>query len=99
MKDWKARYWGMSNYDKLLYIKKKYDPEGIFYCYHCIGSEEVSEGNEQNLLIGIITTSVGAAILLIGVVIYKVVIKKKERLRENLILDNIQTFRAQTEEN
>jgi FAD/FMN-containing dehydrogenase len=29
MDDWKNRYWG-SNYDKLLSIKNKYDPDGVF---------------------------------------------------------------------
>merc|ERR1719445_27060 len=35
---WKQRYWG-TNYDKLLAIKKKWDPENIFWCRHCVGSD------------------------------------------------------------
>lgn len=36
--DWKERYWG-SNYDRLLAIKKKYDPRNHFGCRHCVGDE------------------------------------------------------------
>ncbi len=36
--DWKERYWGsMENYNKLLEVKKKYDPLNVFTCYHCVG--------------------------------------------------------------
>ena len=36
--DWKSRYWGgLDNYNKLLSVKNKYDPENFFTCYHCIG--------------------------------------------------------------
>ena len=41
MDDWKTRYWG-ANYDKLLSIKNKYDPDVVFYCYHCVGSDLVT---------------------------------------------------------
>ncbi|WPH01104.1 Hypothetical protein R9X50_00393900 [Acrodontium crateriforme] len=27
------------NYARLLEIKKKWDPNGVFWCYHCVGSE------------------------------------------------------------
>jgi hypothetical protein len=36
--DWQRELWG-DNYEKLLAIKRKYDPEGLFYCHHCVGSE------------------------------------------------------------
>ena len=40
--DWKERYWGgLPNYNKLLEVKKRYDPEGFFTCYHCVGYERV----------------------------------------------------------
>ncbi|CAE7101371.1 unnamed protein product [Rhizoctonia solani] len=29
-------FWG-SNYDKLLAIKRKYDPDGLLDCWHCVG--------------------------------------------------------------
>jgi len=35
---WKKRYWG-SNYDRLLDVKKKYDPHNMFWCHHCVGSD------------------------------------------------------------
>lgn len=36
--NWQEAFWG-SNYPKLLEIKNKYDPNGLFYCHHCVGSE------------------------------------------------------------
>ncbi|MCW8445337.1 FAD-dependent oxidoreductase [Fluoribacter gormanii] len=38
IKNWQSALWG-SNYPKLLHIKHKYDPENIFTCHHCVGSE------------------------------------------------------------
>lgn len=38
MKNWQKVFWG-DNYDKLYAIKQKYDPQGVFYCHHCVGSE------------------------------------------------------------
>src|SRR5262249_4721033 len=39
--NWQQEFWG-SNYERLLEIKRKYDPEGLFYCHHCVGSESWS---------------------------------------------------------
>jgi FAD/FMN-containing dehydrogenase len=36
--DWQHAFWGM-NYERLLAIKRKYDPDGFFVCHHCVGSE------------------------------------------------------------
>jgi FAD/FMN-containing dehydrogenase len=36
--DWQRSFWG-GNYQRLSEIKRKYDPEGLFYCHHCVGSE------------------------------------------------------------
>jgi FAD/FMN-containing dehydrogenase len=36
--DWQQSFWG-ENYQRLLEIKRKYDPDGLFYCHHCVGSE------------------------------------------------------------
>ncbi|GMH78661.1 hypothetical protein TL16_g07890 [Triparma laevis f. inornata] len=36
---WKKRVYG-EQYDKLLAIKMKYDPDEVFWCRHCIGDEE-----------------------------------------------------------
>jgi len=35
---WQREFWG-ENYDRLLAIKRKYDPDGVFHCHHCVGSE------------------------------------------------------------
>jgi hypothetical protein len=37
-KNWQQVFWG-NHYQKLFLIKQKYDPEGLFYCHHCVGSE------------------------------------------------------------
>lgn len=37
-KDWQNAFWG-KHYPKLFAIKQKYDPQGLFYCHHCVGSE------------------------------------------------------------
>jgi FAD/FMN-containing dehydrogenase len=36
--DWQREFWGAS-YPRLLAIKRKYDPDGVFRCHHCVGSE------------------------------------------------------------
>ena len=36
--DWQQSFWGV-HYPRLLKIKQKYDPNGLFYCHHCVGSE------------------------------------------------------------
>lgn len=37
-KNWQQDFWGV-NYKRLLEIKQKYDPNGLFYCHQCVGSE------------------------------------------------------------
>lgn len=37
-KNWQQDFWG-DNYSRLLSVKQKYDPQGLFYCHHCVGSE------------------------------------------------------------
>jgi ribonuclease T2 len=39
MDGWQQRYWG-TNYARLLEIKKQVDPTGVFWCHHCVGSED-----------------------------------------------------------
>ena len=38
--DWKQEYWGPAErYGRLLNIKDEWDPENIFTCHHCVGSD------------------------------------------------------------
>eukprot|EP01084_Bolivina_argentea_P011836 22160_1 len=37
--DWKNEYWGYPNYNKLLNVKRYYDPNQVFWCTHCVGSD------------------------------------------------------------
>ncbi len=37
--DWQQRLWG-SNYPRLREIKRRYDPDGLFYVHHGVGSED-----------------------------------------------------------
>jgi FAD/FMN-containing dehydrogenase len=41
VRSWQDAYWG-SNYSRLRAIKRKYDPEGLFFVHHGVGSEEWS---------------------------------------------------------
>jgi len=41
LSDWQTSYWG-SNYSTLLAIKRKYDPDGLFFVHHGVGSEDWS---------------------------------------------------------
>ena len=40
-KDWQQAFWG-SNYGRLRAVKKKYDPDGLFFVHHGVGSEDWS---------------------------------------------------------
>jgi hypothetical protein len=40
--DWQDSFWGQ-HYSKLLTIKDKYDPVGLFHCHHGVGSEDWSD--------------------------------------------------------
>jgi FAD/FMN-containing dehydrogenase len=37
-REWQDSFWG-GNYPKLLQVKEKYDPEGLFFVHHGVGSE------------------------------------------------------------
>lgn len=39
--NWQQAFWGR-NYGRLLEVKKKYDPEGLFFVHHGVGSEDWS---------------------------------------------------------
>jgi FAD/FMN-containing dehydrogenase len=40
-RSWQQSFWG-SNYQRLAAVKKKYDPTGLFFVHHGVGSEEWS---------------------------------------------------------
>jgi FAD/FMN-containing dehydrogenase len=41
-RDWQKAFWG-ENYPKLSAVKQKYDPDGLFFVHHGVGSEAWSE--------------------------------------------------------
>jgi FAD/FMN-containing dehydrogenase len=41
-RDWQRSFWG-TNYPRLSAVKRKYDPEGLFFVHHGVGSEDWSE--------------------------------------------------------
>lgn len=43
LKDWQQAYWG-EHYDRLKRIKRLYDPEGMFFIHHGVGSEDWADG-------------------------------------------------------
>jgi len=38
--DWAVSQWGAVNFERLKVLKHQYDPEGLFVCHHCVGSEQ-----------------------------------------------------------
>jgi hypothetical protein len=45
---WQKVFYG-ENYDRLLSIKRKYDPDGFFYAWTGVGSERWREGPDLRL--------------------------------------------------
>lgn len=48
-RSWQQAYWG-PNYPKLREIKKKYDPEGLFFVHHGVGSEDWSADGFERIV-------------------------------------------------
>ncbi|KIL88659.1 hypothetical protein FAVG1_07906 [Fusarium avenaceum] len=46
--DWQHTFWG-SNYERLLGIKKAVDPEDVFWCFPCVGSEKWEQKSNGRL--------------------------------------------------
>jgi FAD/FMN-containing dehydrogenase len=46
--DWQKSFWG-SNYPRLRQIKDKYDPDGLFFVHHGVGSEDWSADGFERL--------------------------------------------------
>jgi hypothetical protein len=46
--DWQLINWGAVTYAKLRRLKDKFDPTGLFWCHHCVGSEDwTHDGNRK----------------------------------------------------
>jgi len=39
---WSQAFWG-ANYSRLMRVKHRYDPEGLFFAHHGVGSEKWSD--------------------------------------------------------
>jgi hypothetical protein len=46
--DFSKSHWGEVTYKRLLEVKAKYDPEGLFICHHCVGSEKWTKESNLN---------------------------------------------------
>ena len=47
-RNWQKSFWG-SNYPRLRQIKNKYDPDGLFFVHHGVGSEDWSADGFEKL--------------------------------------------------
>lgn len=48
-KDWKQSFWG-TNYKRVAAVKKQYDPEGLFFVHHGVGSDQWSDDGFTRLV-------------------------------------------------
>ena len=42
LKQWQTAFWG-DNYQRLAQVKRRYDPDGLFFTHHGVGTEGWSE--------------------------------------------------------
>jgi FAD/FMN-containing dehydrogenase len=47
-KEWQRSYWG-TNYARLRAVKAQYDPEGLFFVHHGVGTEDWSTDGFERL--------------------------------------------------
>jgi hypothetical protein len=50
-KDWQRSHWG-ANYPRLAVVKKTYDPDGLFFAHHGVGSEDWLPGGFTRVIAG-----------------------------------------------
>ena len=48
-KEFQRIYWGAENYERLSKIKKQVDPDGVFWCEVCVGSEQWKQDQDGRL--------------------------------------------------
>lgn len=41
--DWRHDWWGEDNYNWLVGVKRKYDPDDVFWCWRCVGNDAWGE--------------------------------------------------------
>ena len=98
--NWREKYWGTSNYNKLINIKNKFDPwPYLFNCFHCIGddtetNDEGGDNKKKSLLWLVILLIVIIGLMLImGILyyVYKRKQKEKETLNQFAMLSNVES--------
>ncbi|TGO81524.1 hypothetical protein BPOR_1120g00030 [Botrytis porri] len=48
--DWKEAWWGLKNYERLVEIKKKYDPDNLLTCWKCVGFDQNNAAKDFHCL-------------------------------------------------
>lgn len=46
MEDWAEQFWGAENYERLVAVKERVDPDGLLSCWHCVGWKGEETGYE-----------------------------------------------------
>ena len=50
--EWKSQFWGDDIYNKLMVIKKKWDPQNTFTCPECLGFDWVPPKKSADAVVG-----------------------------------------------
>ena len=70
-------YWGsMDRYNRLLRVKQQWDPDHLFWCHHCVGSDLVTHQSEARCAnpFGLYSTNTSSSGRAIGPPVLSVVI-------------------------
>ena len=60
--NWKEEFWGRSsNYDRLLEVKRRWDPSSLFRCHHCVGSSGAALIKSAGLSVLVLMATVAMA--------------------------------------